>query len=349
MFMDNYELQLQNGKYQQIIVLSHKFCKKTNNEFITYAALDTPNITILQPLIKIDDTLYADYSRSNEEIEEMLKANRSILPAFNLAKLPKKIENTDKLEQEHKQSLEETNFLPKTKEEIEETNVLPKAKKIEIPEMEATNILPKAKEIEIPEMEATNILPKTKLDEDLSEKIQVVDVEEVEIKQEEKENTIRTILDEMTHMVFKIKNQDENNYYCDRLKDNTDISQYNNVDINLDQKEFYNLQGACNILSSNGLDIKISKELIEEANREYNILMFKYKNVYYSFVVKNYDEEIYEVDNRIYTKQEIEKHPYTILPSDFEDEEFLSEFQKSIDTKEPFIIHRIQKKQSKTA
>lgn len=279
----DYEIQLEDGSYIKALLLNHRYNNKLKCEFITYTTIDNPEVRVIVPLKKENDTYYLDYSYQEEQLNELTNS----LSLISFHRLPN--------------HLDAYKVKKKKDKKQDETDIT----KLELPKIK-----------ENPSKEITKV------------------ISEEEVVFEEKNKILYIRLNDKSKMIFRVVGENKNNYICQRVSpkeakeilDNKDDYSITYSTFNI--ANYYKLQGASNISTANNLNTKISKDLVIDDKEPINVLIVTYKDIYAYFIIKNEQEDFYEVEPT--TFDYIKYRPYDliriILESEEEYKNFLDEY-----------------------
>lgn len=174
----------------------------------------------------------------------------------------------------------------------------------------------------------------------------VVTSEKIEVKDNPKNIILYIGLNDNEHMIFKVMEENENFYLCEKIEDKDFALIKDNVDIietTFTMPNYYKLEGANNISKANGLYTKVAKNLIVKNSENLHVLIVKYLDKLYSyFVIKNENEDAYEIEPVNYDY--IKKHPYDLVIKTIDDEkdyrEFLEKYKKAYRSNSTFIVEK---------
>lgn len=171
-------------------------------------------------------------------------------------------------------------FLQKVAESISTISLIKLPKKLD----DFAKIAQKDKSKEKQSLKEDIVLPKNK----------VINSEEIGIKGNKKK-VIFVRLNDKEHMLFKVINENDKEYICERINDkelNKNENDFIVLHTTFNTRNYYRLQGKSNITSVNRMNTKIAKELVVDDKEPINVLKVVYKDVYaYTIIKNNYEQD----------------------------------------------------------
>lgn len=177
-------------------------------------------------------------------------------------------------------------------------------------------------------------------------KQKVITSEEINVEDKAKQKVLYIGLNDNEHMIFKVMEENDSFYVCQKITDKDFISIKDNADVietTFTVPNYYKLVGANNISRANGLYTKVAKKLIVKNSENLHVLIVKYLDKLYSyFVIKNEDNDTYEIEpvNSDYIK----KHPYDLVIKTIDNEtdyrNFLEKYKKAYHSDSTFIVRK---------